>query len=147
MRKTINVVAGLAWRYNHRTGVEVLLGRRKDGKLRGGLWEMPGGKVDPDEDVREALSREWREELGVDVTAEAEISTAILRLDDTLVVELRPVVEVRPGEFDRAQALDHAELRWVRLDDAMRYLPCSPALYAHYRDAADYLLEHAENQW
>lgn len=147
MRKTINVVAGLAWRYSHRTGVEVLMGRRKDGKLRGGLWEMPGGKNDPGENTDQTVVREWREELGIDVTSDAAISTATLRLDDTLIVELRPVTEARPGEFDRAQALDHAELRWVGIHDAMRYLPCSPAFYAHYRDAADYLLEHAENQW
>ena len=48
----------------------VLLSQRPDGKAMAGLWEFPGGKVEPRETPEAALIRELREELGID-TAES----------------------------------------------------------------------------
>jgi 8-oxo-dGTP diphosphatase len=45
----------------------VLLARRPEGKALAGLWEFPGGKVDPGETPEAALIRELKEELGIDV--------------------------------------------------------------------------------
>ena len=47
---------------------KVLIARRPEGKAMAGLWEFPGGKVEPDERPERALIRELREELGIDVT-------------------------------------------------------------------------------
>ena len=47
----------------------VLLARRPEGKKMAGLWEFPGGKLDPGETPEAALIRELREELGIDVAA------------------------------------------------------------------------------
>ena len=45
----------------------VLLAQRPAGKPMAGLWEFPGGKVDPGETPEAALIRELQEELGIDV--------------------------------------------------------------------------------
>ena len=45
----------------------VLVAQRPQGKSLAGLWEFPGGKVDPGERPEAALIRELREELGIEV--------------------------------------------------------------------------------
>ncbi|WP_307369049.1 (deoxy)nucleoside triphosphate pyrophosphohydrolase [Brevundimonas sp. SORGH_AS_0993] len=45
----------------------VLIAKRPEGKKLAGLWEFPGGKVEPGERPEQALIRELKEELGIDV--------------------------------------------------------------------------------
>ncbi len=51
----------------------VLLAQRLPGGPRGGLWEFPGGKVEPGEAPRDALARELVEELGIEVAVGDEV--------------------------------------------------------------------------
>jgi len=48
---------------------EILIARRPDSAHQGGLWEFPGGKVDPGESLTSALARELNEELAIEVLA------------------------------------------------------------------------------
>ena len=66
----------------------VLLACRPEGVHQGGLWEFPGGKVEPGESVRQALARELEEELGIDIKA------------------CRPLIRVRHRYADRHVVLD-----------------------------------------
>jgi 8-oxo-dGTP diphosphatase len=50
---------------------EILLSRRPEGKPMAGMWEFPGGKLEEGESPEEALVRELREEIGIDVEAKA----------------------------------------------------------------------------
>ncbi|WP_010321702.1 Nudix family hydrolase [Marinobacterium stanieri] len=65
MSKLIHVAAAVI---RDRRG-RILIARRPDDKHQGGLWEFPGGKVEPGEPVADALSRELEEELGIRVTS------------------------------------------------------------------------------
>lgn len=58
--KHVHVVAGALVK-----GRTVLLAQRPDGAHLGGLWEFPGGKVEPGETARDALARELAEEIGI----------------------------------------------------------------------------------
>ena len=49
------------------TDKRVLIARRAANSHQGGLWEFPGGKVEPGESVQQALARELHEELGIHI--------------------------------------------------------------------------------
>ena len=51
-------------------GNRVLLAERPAGKSMAGLWEFPGGKVEPNETPEAALQREIKEELGIELCRE-----------------------------------------------------------------------------
>ena len=57
-----DIAAAVVWR-----GPRLLIARRPEDGLLGGLWEFPGGKVEPGETPSEAACREVREELGISV--------------------------------------------------------------------------------
>ncbi len=93
---------------------KVLLSRRKKGTHLAGLWEFPGGKVEPGEDPRAALRRELEEELGI-LTSVGEIADVTFhRYDeaDKAVLLLFFHAALEPGSPE-PQAIDVAEVKWA----------------------------------
>ncbi len=84
------VVAGVIWK-----GGRVLIGRRRPEGLLGGMWEFPGGKVEPGESLQAALRRELAEEVGVRVRVR------------------RPVIAVRHAYTHFRITLHAFECRWL----------------------------------
>ncbi|KQM65032.1 NTP pyrophosphohydrolase [Sphingomonas sp. Leaf17] len=106
-------------------GGRVLVQQRPAGKSLGGLWEFPGGKIEPGETPEAALVRELAEELGIVVA----------------IGDLRPIAFASHGLGARhlvlllyrvdgwqgvPQPLEASALRWER-PEALHHLPMPPA--------------------
>src|SRR5476649_3025202 len=96
----------------------ILLARRADTQHQGGLWEFPGGKVEADESVATALSRELQEELGIQVTAARPLIKIQHDYPDKQV--LLDVWEVSAFTGD-AQGLEGQPLKWVSARELANY--------------------------
>ena len=103
----------------------VLLQQRAPHRSMPGLWEFPGGKVEPGETPEHALARELEEELGVRIDAAAfePIAFASDALGDRHLVLLLYAARSWTGE---PQPLDASAIRWTTVDE-MRVLPMPPA--------------------
>ncbi len=91
----------------------VLLQQRPPGRQMAGLWEFPGGKIEPGERPEAALIRELREELGIE-TEEACLAPATFAsapLGDRHLLLLLYICRKWQGN---PEPIDAAALKWVR---------------------------------
>lgn len=118
---TLLVVAAALVRADGR----VLLQQRPQGKAMAGLWEFPGGKVEPGERPEPALARELAEELGISVAEDALVPAAFASatLGDRHLLLLLYLCRSWEGV---PEALDATALRWATPAE-MRTLPMPPA--------------------
>ena len=103
----------------------LLIAQRPEGKKMAGLWEFPGGKVDPGEAPETALIRELNEELGIDVTESclAPFTFASHAYDDFHLLMPLYVCRVWEGQVSPQEG---QAIRWVRPLDLRDY-PMPPA--------------------
>ncbi|MDD2867080.1 8-oxo-dGTP diphosphatase MutT [Neomegalonema sp.] len=103
----------------------VLLARRPEGKTLAGLWEFPGGKMEPGERPEEALIRELAEELGIDVRSAclAPLTFASHAYEERHLLMPLYVCRRWNGEV---QSREGQALAWVR-PNRMRDYPMPPA--------------------
>lgn len=113
----------------------VLIAQRPPGKAMAGLWEFPGGKVEPGETPEEALIREISEELGVKLTKPCLAPLTFTSFDYTEFHLLMALFVSRQWEGTPA-AREHSALQWVRANRLRNY-PMPPAdepLISHLAD-------------
>jgi ADP-ribose pyrophosphatase len=113
----------------------VLIARRPEGKQLAGLWEFPGGKVEPGERPEAALIRELREELGIEVSESCLAPFVFASHAYDSFHLLMPLYLCRRWE-GTVVAREHSALAWVRPEKLGDY-PMPPAddpLVAWLRD-------------
>ena len=113
----------------------VLLAQRPEGKAMAGLWEFPGGKVEPGERPEASLIRELDEELGIETRAACLAPLAFASHAYEHMHLLMPLYACRRW-WGTPVPREGQALRWVR-PRAMRDLPMPPAdepLVAHLID-------------
>jgi 8-oxo-dGTP diphosphatase len=113
----------------------VLIAQRPPGKAMAGLWEFPGGKVEPGETPEEAVIREIAEELGVKVTKSCLAPLTFASFDYPDFHLLMPLYVCRKWHGTPV-AREHIALKWVRAK-RLRDYPMPPAdepLISHLAD-------------
>jgi 8-oxo-dGTP diphosphatase len=113
----------------------VLIAKRPEGRHMAGLWEFPGGKIEPGERPEDALIRELAEELGIDVTESclAPLTFASHAYDDFHLLMPLYVCRQWDGEVEPREG---QELAWVRPNRLSGYdmPPADEPLKAMLRD-------------
>ena len=113
----------------------VLIAQRPEGKQLAGMWEFPGGKVEPGERPEQALVRELREELGIE-TQEACLAPFVFTSHAYESFHLLMPLFLCRRWSGVVQCREHTALKWVRPRDMAAY-PMPPAdepLVAWLRD-------------
>ena len=110
------VVAALIWREDR-----FLICRRPANKARGLLWEFVGGKIEPRETGPQALVRECREELGVELDV-GDVFMDVVHAYPDITVHLT-LYRAALGE-DQPKLLEHAAMAWIRPEEIPQYEFC-----------------------
>lgn len=113
-----NVVAAMIWHDG-----KFLLCQRPSGKARSLLWEFPGGKVEADETHAEALIRECREELGIQINVSDKVAQVFYSYPDISIALYLYTCTLTDGE---PIALEHNAILWISPEEISDY-PLSPA--------------------
>jgi 8-oxo-dGTP diphosphatase len=138
-RRLIHVAAGVISDDQGR----VLIAKRPDHTHQGGLWEFPGGKLEPDEPVEDGLARELAEEIGIRVLS----SRPLIRLahdygDRGVLLEIRRVLAYR----GTPQGREGQALAWTAPDamDPSRFPAADRPVISALRLPTRYLITGAE---
>ena len=114
--KTIEVAAAIIVKDNKVFATQRGYGEFKDG------WEFPGGKLDPGESAREALAREIREELDVDIRVEKLLETVEYDYPEFHLTMHCFICELLSEEI---VLKEHEDARWLKEEelDTVDWLP------------------------
>ncbi|MEH2182826.1 8-oxo-dGTP diphosphatase MutT [Nostoc sp.] len=97
---------------------QILIDRRRPEGAMGGLWEFPGGKIEPGETIQECIQREISEELGIVI----EVAEHLITIDHSYT-NLRVTLTVHHCRHVTGvpQPLESDEIRWVTLEELEQF--------------------------
>ena len=96
----------------------ILIDRRRARGEMGGLWEFPGGKIEPNETIKDCIKREIREELDIEVSVGdclSVIEHQYSQFKVTLFIYYCQYIKGIP------KTIECDEIRWVNLSELDRY--------------------------
>ena len=115
--KEIEVVAAVLIKEGRLFATQRGYGPHKDG------WEFPGGKVEPGEDQRDAIRREMREELAVEIEAGEELPEVVMDYPEFRIHLHCFLCSLLSGELT---LLEHEAARWLSREE-LASVPWLPA--------------------
>lgn len=102
----INVVAAVIKDENEK----ILITQRNLKKAQGGLWEFPGGKIEPNETRENAIVREIKEELDIDIEVKSYLSEKVFNYPEKDINLIALECKKVNGEI---RLLEHEDYKWV----------------------------------
>lgn len=102
----INVVAAVIKDENE----NILITQRNLKKAQGGLWEFPGGKIEPNETRENAIVREIKEELDIDIEVKSYLSEKVFNYPEKDINLIALECKKVSGEI---RLLEHEDYKWV----------------------------------
>ena len=102
----INVVAGVI---KDEKG-KILITQRNLKKAQGGLWEFPGGKIEPNETREDAIVREIKEELDIDIQVEKYLAERVFNYPEKDINLIALECKKINGDV---KLLEHEDYRWI----------------------------------
>ena len=102
----INVVAAIIKDENE----NILITQRNLKKAQGGLWEFPGGKIEPNETRENAIVREIKEELDIDIEVKSYLSEKVFNYPEKDINLIALECKKVSGEI---RLLEHEDYKWV----------------------------------
>ena len=109
-KKIIEVVGAII-----KDGERYLIGHRAANKSQGGLWEFMGGKIESGETPEQALARECREELDLEIENERIIDSVVHEYPEKTI--RLTLIECEPKAGSVPHAIEHQSIRWVTRDE------------------------------
>jgi len=100
---------------------QVLIAKRAKNQHQGNKWEFPGGKVESGENSQEALQREIREELGIQIKSAILMTDILHQYKDKMVFLDVYSVNDWHGEVNSNVGKEGQPLRWVEKQDLINY--------------------------
>ena len=97
---------------------KILIGLRAEGDSGAGMWEFPGGKIELNESSENAIKREMREELDIEVIVNQKIMKYSHRFKNT-IYEIS-FFEINKF-FGSIKKIVHDDLQWVELASLKKY--------------------------
>ena len=102
----------------------LVIRRSRESTFWPGMWDLPGGKVDPGETFDRALVREAREEAGLDVQLVCYVGGIEWPLPHIRIVFIVMEARISGGEFKLSD--EHEESKWVSVEELKRLELCDP---------------------
>ena len=116
MQTATEVVAALIWDQD-----KFMICQRPAHKARELLWEFVGGKVEPGETREQALIRECREELAVELDVGGVFTEVVHEYPDLTVHLTLFHAAIREGTPEK---LEHEDIRWITVNEIDQYVFC-----------------------
>lgn len=109
----IEVVAGIIYKDN-----KFLIAQRNLKKAQGGLWEFPGGKLEPNESAEDALKREIKEEFDTEIEVGNYIGECVHHYPEK---DIKLMFYKANLISEKLTLLEHEDCKWITKEDKEKF--------------------------
>ena len=97
---------------------KILIAQRNLKKSQGGLWEFPGGKIEPNETKEEAIIKEIKEEMDIDIEAKNFIGQKVFNYPDKDINLIAIECKQIKGDI---KLNEHEDIKWVNKNELRNF--------------------------